>query len=53
MKKNFMHTKTGHEASDAYFDNLAVWNDIDLLKSFGFGAIVASVPFVFYLGFFN
>tara|TARA_R110002020_G_scaffold29767_9_gene93980 strand:+ start:390 stop:551 length:162 start_codon:yes stop_codon:yes gene_type:complete len=53
MKKNFIYIKTGHEASDAYFANLAVWNDIDILKSFGFGAVVVSVPFIFYLVFFN
>ena len=46
MKKNFIFLKTGHEASDIYFSNMAVWHDRDIVKSFCFGVVVGSIPFI-------
>ena len=37
MTKNFFYQKTGHGPSDEYFKNMAVWHDIDILKTFLFG----------------
>jgi hypothetical protein len=39
MNKNFFYRKTGHGPSDEYFKNMAVWHDIDIMKSFTFGII--------------
>ena len=43
MKKNFFSMKTGHKISDEYFKNMAVWHDIDILKSFIFGIVCGSI----------
>ena len=40
MIKNFFPLKTGHDPSDNYFKNLAVWHDIDLVKAFFIGALI-------------
>ena len=37
MRKNIFPIKTGHKISDEYFNNLPVWHDIDILKTFLFG----------------
>jgi|GEM_PF-2272376 len=49
MKKNFLSPKTGHKASDIYFSQMAVWHDRDIIKSFCFGVIIGSMPFILYL----
>ena len=43
MSKNFFPLKTGHASSDAYFKNLAVWHDIDIVKSWTFGFVTGSI----------
>jgi len=43
MIKNFFPYKTGHKASDEYFKNLAVWHDIDILKSWILGFSTGSI----------
>ena len=43
MTKNFFALKTGHKASDEYFKNLAIWHDIDLVKSFTFGMVCGAI----------
>ena len=43
MKKNFFSLKTGHGPSDEYFKNLAVWHDIDIVKSWVLGFVTGSI----------
>ena len=43
MIKNFFPVKTGHKASDDYFKNLAVWHDIDIVKSWMLGFSTGSI----------
>ena len=43
MRKNFFSLKTGHEASDEYFKNLAIWHDIDLVKAYFLGVCTSSI----------
>ena len=43
MIKNFFPLKTGSVASDEYFKNLAVWHDIDIVKSWAFGFVTGSI----------
>tara|TARA_B110000902_G_C14094448_1_gene508178 strand:+ start:722 stop:883 length:162 start_codon:yes stop_codon:yes gene_type:complete len=43
MIKNFFPIKTGHKASDDYFKNLAVWHDIDIVKSWMLGFSTGSI----------
>ena len=43
MSKNFFSLKTGHKASDEYFKNLAVWHDIDIVKSWMLGFSTGSI----------
>jgi len=43
MKKNFFSSKTGHGPSDEYFKNLAVWHDIDIVKSWVLGFVTGSI----------
>jgi hypothetical protein len=43
MIKNFFPIKTGHGASDEYFKNLAVWHDIDIVKSWMLGFSTGSI----------
>jgi len=43
MIKNFFPLKTGHDPSDNYFKNLAVWHDIDLVKAFFIGALISPI----------
>ena len=43
MSKNFFPLKTGHKSSDYYFKNLAVWHDIDMVKSWTFGFVIGSI----------
>ena len=43
MIKNFFPIKTGHKASDDYFKNLAVWHDIDIVKSWMLGFSTVSI----------
>ena len=43
MRKNFFALKTGHKASDEYFKNLAIWHDIDILKTFMFGMVCGAI----------
>ncbi len=54
MKKNLFPLKTGHEASDEYFKNLAVWHDVDMIKTFlwglGIGVLVMFITCVAYAG---
>ena len=41
--KNFFPLKTGHASSDEYFKNLAVWHDIDIVKSWALGFSTGSI----------
>ena len=41
--KNFFPLKTGSKASDEYFKNLAVWHDIDIVKSWALGFSTGSI----------
>ena len=43
MTKNFFYQKTGHGPSDEYFKNMAVWHDIDILKTFMFGMVCGAI----------
>ena len=43
MIKNILTIKTGHWASDEYFKNLAVWHDIDIVKSWVLGFVTGSI----------
>ena len=43
MIKNFFPLKTGSIASDEYFKNLAVWHDIDIVKSWVLGFVTGSI----------
>lgn len=42
MSRNYYTPKTGHEASDIYFKNQALWMDSDLLRSFCLGSLVGA-----------
>ena len=50
MKKNFFTPRTGHETSDAFFRNLAIWHDIDMIKSFIWGFAIATLVSIFWIG---
>jgi len=43
MSKNFFPLKTGHKASDEYFKNLAIWHDIDMVKSCMLGFVIGII----------
>ena len=43
MRKNFFSLKTGHKVSDKYFENLALWHDIDLVKAYFLGACTSPI----------
>ncbi len=43
MNKNFFPLKTGHKVSNEYFKNLAVWHDIDIVKSWVLGFVIGSI----------
>jgi hypothetical protein len=43
MSKNFFSLRTGHGPSDEYFKNLAVWHDIDIVKSWVLGFSTGSI----------
>ena len=50
MKKNYFTPKTGHEASDEFFSNLAIWHDIDMIKSFVWGFAIGILVFTVMIG---
>ena len=54
MRKNIFPLKTGHKPSDEYFKNLAVWHDVDMIKTFlwglGIGVLVMFITCVAYAG---
>ena len=43
MARNYFSLKTGHKVSDEYFKNLAVWHDIDIVKSWVLGFVTGSI----------
>ena len=56
MSKNYFSIKTGHEASDKYFELAPIWHDSDIIKAWAIGAIVGiSITLVLqvFLGFFS
>lgn len=47
MSKNFFYKRTGHKPSDKYFKNMAVWHDVDLMKSWMLGFFAGSILTIF------
>ena len=43
MSKNFFYKRTGHKPSDEYFKNMAVWHDVDIVKSWELGFVTGSI----------